>query len=119
MFGIRKQRAELREEIQDVLALIETNYNEEQQKMRNLEKQERLEAEARRRKIEIQNEQYKARYERFVAIVSSFTIPLVLISGIWGMNLDGALNCTLKILANGQYHAHRLLQIYHNTHSGH
>lgn len=88
LFGIRQQRNELREEIQDVLALIETNYNEEQRKMRSLEKQERAEAEERQRAIEKQNEAFKARYERFVTVVSSFTIPIVLVSGIWGMNVD-------------------------------
>jgi hypothetical protein len=88
LFGIRQQRNELREEIQDVLALIETNYNEEQRKLRALEKQERAETEARQRAIEKQSEAFKARYERFVTVVSSFTVPIVLVSGIWGMNVD-------------------------------
>jgi len=50
VFKIRQQREELRDEIQDVLALIETNYNEEQRKLRNLEKKERMLAEKHRRK---------------------------------------------------------------------
>jgi len=52
IFAIRNQRAELREEIQDVLALVESNYLEEQRKQKQIDKVERIHQARRQKQFE-------------------------------------------------------------------
>jgi len=87
IFRIREQRSELRDEIQDVLALVESSYLEEQRKdmvETALVKaaQKRLERQRDKRK-----ERTQRRFEKVIAIFSSVTLPLVVAGAIFGMNL--------------------------------
>jgi hypothetical protein len=88
IFGTKPQRQELREEIQEVMALVESNYLEEQRKMRNLERSQREKDERRRRWLEHSHAVHQARFERWIAAVTTFTLPIVLVSGLFGMNND-------------------------------
>lgn len=87
MFRIRPQRNELREEIQDVLLLVENSYLEEERKNDEsdiyLKSQEKKLTNLRnKRKLGGQK-----RFEKLVGAISSLSIPPVIISGIFGMNL--------------------------------
>jgi len=87
-FGIAHQRAELREELQDTFALLESGYLEERRRIKMEEqKEERLERD-RLRRVRLQKEADKHRYETIISSISSVTIPLVLVASIFGMNLE-------------------------------
>lgn len=87
-FGIPHQRAELREELQDTFALLESGFLEERRRIKMEEqKEERMDKE-RARKARLEKEAAKHRYETIISTLSSVTIPAVLISSIFGMNLD-------------------------------
>lgn len=87
-FGIPHQRAELREELQDTFALLESGFLEERRRIKMEEqKEERLDKE-RARKARLQKEAAKHRYETIISTLSSVTIPAVLISSVFGMNVD-------------------------------
>lgn len=88
IFGIRKQRNELREEIQDVLALVESSYIEEQRILNQLSAFARREE---KRQSKIRDDAIAAKQSRFnqlFAITSIFTLPIVILGSIFGMNLD-------------------------------
>jgi membrane protein YdbS with pleckstrin-like domain len=70
------------------MALVESNYLEEQRKMRNLERSQREKDERRRRWLEHSHAVHQARFERWIAAVTTFTLPIVLVSGLFGMNND-------------------------------
>jgi len=74
-FGIRHQRQELASEIRDVLKLVESNYLEEQRKLRKMEKIRKDGESARQANVELA-----------IGVVSAITLPLVIISGMFGMN---------------------------------
>lgn len=79
---------ELREEIQDVLALIENSYLEEQRKNAKLAA-EAHEAEARKERAkEKRRFRDNARFEKIVAVLSAFGLPMLMVSGAFGMNLS-------------------------------
>jgi len=88
VFGIPELRAEISQELKDVLAVVETHYLEEERRQRD-------EAEsARRQNREIQNtlrqirDRQDQQFNLALSVIGSFTFPFVLISGIFGMNLD-------------------------------
>jgi len=76
----------LREEIQDVLALVESSYLEEQRKFSEMttfnRKKEKKQSKIRDERIAANN----ARFERIFVIVSFFTFPFMLMGGTLGMN---------------------------------
>jgi len=88
IFRIRNQRKELREEIQDVLALVEQSYIQEE----NKESQKKADVKAREKKLEMLKEKREAavqsRYDTIVGAVSSLSIPPILVAGMLGMNLS-------------------------------
>eukprot|EP01125_Pyxidicula_operculata_P017420 TRINITY_DN6104_c0_g1_i1.p1 TRINITY_DN6104_c0_g1~~TRINITY_DN6104_c0_g1_i1.p1 ORF type:complete len:582 (+),score=120.97 TRINITY_DN6104_c0_g1_i1:389-2134(+) len=88
IFRIRQRRHELRADIQDVLALVESSYLEEQRKYTEVERI--LAQDDKRVKYEIEKKkfQHQSRFERWVGVVSIMFLPIVVISGIMGMNLD-------------------------------
>lgn len=87
-FGIPDLRSELSNELKDVLAVVESNYLEEERRQRE---EEEKESAARREKRKQEQRSQNEKDQRF-AIVSSFlgalTIPFVLITGLFGMNLS-------------------------------
>jgi hypothetical protein len=87
-FGIPHQRAELREELQDTFALLESGFLEERRRVKMEEQKEQRMEKERARKEKVNKEAGKHRYETLLSTLSSVTIPAVLISSIFGMNLD-------------------------------
>jgi len=87
VFRIRKQREELRDEIQDVLSLVESSYLEEQRKYTELEKFLRFEEKKVNKKIQDKKMAKQIRFERLVAVVSIAVLPTALIAAIFGMNV--------------------------------
>eukprot|EP01125_Pyxidicula_operculata_P007144 TRINITY_DN242_c4_g1_i1.p1 TRINITY_DN242_c4_g1~~TRINITY_DN242_c4_g1_i1.p1 ORF type:complete len:704 (-),score=94.72 TRINITY_DN242_c4_g1_i1:119-2230(-) len=75
VFSIKSQRKEITQELRDVYHLVESTFYEEQRKITSLE---RLENEKR--------DNRKSRFETIITVASSFTLPIVLMSGIFGMN---------------------------------
>jgi len=87
IFRIKDQRNELREEIQDVLALVESSYLDEQRRA-DFETAEIKAAQKRlERYREKREERDQDRFENFAAILLSLTLPLSVISALFGMNL--------------------------------
>jgi len=88
VFAVPDLRNELSNELKDVLAAVESNYLEEERTQReNEEKENRIRRERHKREQARKNDQ-----DQQFAIVSSLlgalTIPFVLITGIFGMNLS-------------------------------
>lgn len=93
-------REELSGELKDVLAVVESNYLEEERRQRDAgSKKEvisliKLEEEQRRTKNELLNRikknksSHRQRFEVMLSIFGSITAPFVIVSGIWGMNLQ-------------------------------
>jgi len=75
IFSINGQRKELSQEVRDVYNLVESTFYEEQRKIQSLD---RIESD--------KSDKRKARFETIITVVSSITLPIVLISGIFGMN---------------------------------
>eukprot|EP01124_Arcella_intermedia_P009415 TRINITY_DN1613_c0_g1_i7.p1 TRINITY_DN1613_c0_g1~~TRINITY_DN1613_c0_g1_i7.p1 ORF type:complete len:659 (+),score=110.64 TRINITY_DN1613_c0_g1_i7:27-2003(+) len=88
IMGIRSQRNELREEIQDVLALVESSYREEQRKFStlvyNFRKSEKKSSKARDQEIFSS----RSSYQTMTALISIFALPPIILGGLFGMNLD-------------------------------
>jgi len=87
IFGIRNQRSELREEIQDVLALVESSYLEEQRKFSELTTYYRKQEKRQNKLNDDRLSANQARFQNTFAVVSIFTIPIMLLGSIFGMNL--------------------------------
>eukprot|EP01127_Copromyxa_protea_P019256 TRINITY_DN6203_c0_g1_i1.p2 TRINITY_DN6203_c0_g1~~TRINITY_DN6203_c0_g1_i1.p2 ORF type:complete len:181 (-),score=44.12 TRINITY_DN6203_c0_g1_i1:12-554(-) len=77
VFAIESQRQELSSEFHGVLAVIESNYAEETEKLNKIEKLNEAISE-RRRVI----------WDLGVGIMSLFSVPFLIVSGIFGMNND-------------------------------
>jgi len=88
VFGIPTQRGELREELQDTLALLDSGYLEERRRRKQEDqREERMERE-RIRKLRLMKEANKHKYDTIFSAISSLTIPAVLLSSLWGMNIE-------------------------------
>jgi hypothetical protein len=79
IYRIKQQRKELREEIQDVLSLVEQSYIEEERKLKllhdlTLENEKRVIHFEKERQLEIQKS-----YENILAMVAAVAIPPTLI----------------------------------------
>eukprot|EP01130_Rhizamoeba_saxonica_P014895 TRINITY_DN657_c0_g1_i2.p1 TRINITY_DN657_c0_g1~~TRINITY_DN657_c0_g1_i2.p1 ORF type:complete len:293 (+),score=70.95 TRINITY_DN657_c0_g1_i2:1022-1900(+) len=87
--NIRLQRSKVREEINDVLGLVDNSFVEEQRRL-DIRKRKKEKKEKQKRVLaEKVNEQKKQkRFEKMLGIVSSFTVPMVIVASIFGMNLD-------------------------------
>eukprot|EP01125_Pyxidicula_operculata_P013717 TRINITY_DN4554_c1_g2_i1.p1 TRINITY_DN4554_c1_g2~~TRINITY_DN4554_c1_g2_i1.p1 ORF type:complete len:863 (+),score=206.77 TRINITY_DN4554_c1_g2_i1:1688-4276(+) len=75
VFAINNQRQELNTELREVLQIVESNFNEEQRKLKKQEQHARQLAENR-----------KARFEMIVGAGTSITLPVMVISSVFGMN---------------------------------
>jgi len=75
VFSINKQREELTQEVRDVYNLVESTFYEEQRKIQTLD---RIETE--------KSDKRKARFETIITVATSITLPIVLMSGVFGMN---------------------------------
>eukprot|EP01112_Ceratiomyxa_fruticulosa_P003287 TRINITY_DN13656_c0_g2_i1.p1 TRINITY_DN13656_c0_g2~~TRINITY_DN13656_c0_g2_i1.p1 ORF type:complete len:338 (-),score=72.33 TRINITY_DN13656_c0_g2_i1:133-1083(-) len=89
VFGIPTKRAELREELQDTLALLESSYLEERRRLKVEEQREEKADRERIRKIRLMKESHKHKYDTMFSAISSLTIPAVLLSSLFGMNISG------------------------------
>jgi len=87
-FGIPHQRAELREELQDTFSLLESGFLEERRRIKMEEQKEERQDKERARKARIEKEEGKHRYDTIISTLSSVTIPAVIISSVFGMNVN-------------------------------
>jgi len=87
-FGIPELRSEISEELKDVLAVVESNYLEEERAKRDHEELLRIEKYDREKEYQLEREQKLRRLELFASMAAAFTLPFVVISGIFGMNLS-------------------------------
>ena len=98
-------------ELKDVLAVVESNYLEEERRQRDEQEANR------RRSYELQKSVAQARsfegtnyltffrsqqndaFQILLSIIGSFTLPFVLISGVWGMNMSNlpGENCRFEL----------------------
>lgn len=88
VYGIPDLRTELSGELKDVLAVVESNYLEEERRRRQIEEdQRRAKAEA-FRNLQRKRDAHRQRFDLLVSIFSAITLPFVIVSGIFGMNLS-------------------------------
>jgi len=74
-FGIKQQRQELAVEIRDVLKLVESNYLEEQRKLKMIAKVSKEEVDRR-----------KASTHMAIGVVTALALPIVVTATMFGMN---------------------------------
>jgi hypothetical protein len=75
VFSIADQRKELSSELRDVLQLIESNYYEEQRRLKALNREHEFHLQSRR-----------TMFDATIAVVSAVVIPFLVVSGVFGMN---------------------------------
>eukprot|EP01126_Amoeba_proteus_P001888 TRINITY_DN10585_c1_g1_i1.p2 TRINITY_DN10585_c1_g1~~TRINITY_DN10585_c1_g1_i1.p2 ORF type:complete len:239 (-),score=64.45 TRINITY_DN10585_c1_g1_i1:14-730(-) len=86
--NIQQKRQELREEIQEVLALVENGYAEERRRL-EAENQKVSELEIKKERTkEKRRLRDKARFDVLFAMVSSIGIPILAITSVFSMNID-------------------------------
>ncbi|ELR16120.1 uncharacterized protein ACA1_177080 [Acanthamoeba castellanii str. Neff] len=88
VLSIPSGKQKIREEIEHVLNIVESVYMEEQRRKKHEEKKNSKERELARRKIESMKEARRQRFETLISIAGTVTLPLVLVGGLMGMNLD-------------------------------
>jgi len=84
---IPETRQEIREEIHDVLGIVEGGYLEEQRRQNQEEKRAARKKEKKRYQQDREKDSQKRRVEILVSIIGAITLPLIIVSGIFGMNL--------------------------------
>jgi len=87
VFGVPELREELSGELKDVLAVVESNYLEEERRQRDAEEEQRRTRNEILQKIKKDRSSHRQRFEIMLSIFGSITAPFVIVSGIWGMNL--------------------------------
>jgi len=87
VYGIPELRAEISTELKDVLAVVESNYMEEERRQRDVIESERRRSREIANAIRMHRDRNDQRFGILLSIMGAFTIPFVVISGIFGMNL--------------------------------
>jgi len=87
VFGVPELRDELSNELKDVLAVVESNYMEEERRQRDEQEAERRAAIDFQKRLTQARIQENDAFQITIAILGSFTVPFVLVTGIFGMNL--------------------------------
>lgn len=88
VFGVPELREELSGELKDVLAVVESNYLEEERRQRDAEEEQRRTKNELLNRIKKNKSSHRQRFEVMLSIFGSITAPFVIVSGIWGMNLQ-------------------------------
>jgi len=87
VYGIPELRAELSSELKDVLAVVESNYLEEERRQRDLVDMERRRNREREFLEKTKKDMQDSQFSLMVGFLSSFTLPFVVVGGVYGMNL--------------------------------
>ncbi len=87
IYGIPELRAELSAELKDVLAVIESNYLEEERRERDIIEAARKKAEEEANAEKEEKERQDRQVQTLLSLIGSFTLPFVVIAGIFGMVL--------------------------------
>jgi len=77
---------ELREELQDVLKIVESYFLEEARRIKDEKKRERREERERKEIIERDRQKHGKWLELTTSVLAAILIPIFLVSAIWGMN---------------------------------
>eukprot|EP01114_Cavostelium_apophysatum_P013679 TRINITY_DN3369_c0_g1_i1.p1 TRINITY_DN3369_c0_g1~~TRINITY_DN3369_c0_g1_i1.p1 ORF type:complete len:748 (-),score=166.42 TRINITY_DN3369_c0_g1_i1:87-2330(-) len=88
VLGIEELRSELSNELRDVLALVESFYLEEDKRRHDAIEAQNRAREQKEREVEKEQKARDQRMEILGSIAGSFTLPFVIVSGVFGMNLD-------------------------------
>lgn len=90
VFAIENQRQELSSELHEVLAIMESNYAEETQKFKKIEKLNESIGDRRRLiwDLTLSVRISASIFPLYTQIISLFSIPYLTVSGIFGMNND-------------------------------
>jgi len=88
VYGIPELRDELSTELKDVLAVVESNYLEEEKSQRDLEEEQRRVKNEIAARINKEKSAHRQRFEIILSVFGSITLPFVVVGGIWGMNLS-------------------------------
>jgi len=88
VFGVRYLRDELSQELKDVLAVVEANYLEEERRQRDEAESARRQNREMQTLLRQQRDQKEQQFGMLISIIGAFTLPFVLIAGIFGMNLS-------------------------------
>jgi len=87
VFGILSLREELSGELKDILAVVESNYLEEERRQRDTIETRRRNADKRRKAMDVLHNRQKDAFEILVSVLSAFTLPFVVVGGVFGMNM--------------------------------
>lgn len=82
MLGIPEARQEIRDEIQDVLGIVESGYMEEQRRQAASEKRTAKLREFAQQVAETRRDEKTKRIERLISVIGAVTIPIVVVSGL-------------------------------------
>jgi glutaredoxin len=88
VYGIPELRDELSTELKDVLAVVESNYLEEEKNQRDIEEEQRRLKNEIAARINKEKSAHRQRFEIILSVFGSITLPFVVVGGIWGMNLS-------------------------------
>jgi hypothetical protein len=87
VLGIPDTRQEIRDEIHDVLGIVESGYLEEQRRHKREEKRSQRERDRIQARTDRHKDARKKRMETTISVIGAITLPFVIIAGIFGMNL--------------------------------
>lgn len=86
MFGIPQLREELSNELKDVLAVVESNYLEEERRQRDKEEARKHQRYLIEKKLRRERDRQDNTMGILISVIGSFTLPFVMVGGIFGMN---------------------------------
>jgi len=98
VYGVPELREELSGELKDVLAVVESNYLEEERRQRDAEEEQRRMKNDILARINKEKSSHRQRFEIILSIFGSITLPWVIAGGVWGMNLTTLPNVNFWIL---------------------
>lgn len=87
VLGTPSAKQEIREQIDDVLAIVESQYMEEQKKIKRREMVEQMEQLVRKKESGKTKEAKRRRFEIAVAAITAITLPILMAAGLFGMNV--------------------------------
>jgi len=89
VLGVPSAKEEVRKSIGDILSFVESEYQEEEKKLRRRELAERRRDRETKREQERLKDLKKKGWEVAMVMISVAVLPVLMISGYFGMNLEG------------------------------
>jgi len=89
VLGVPSAKQEIREQIDDVLGIVQAQYMEEQKKIKRREVTERMEQLIRKKRAAMNKESKRRWFEIGIAAVTTLTLPSLIVASLFGMNVPG------------------------------